>query len=329
MTSFSRNRILFIVSIISMFLLAACTNAEGSNNSTKEAENSDDKTTESEQETEEESGKVEKNEETNADLGDHHVVLGGEITRQDGKFIIEGKSNLLPGSRLVGELLLENEEEDEAFSNTTELVQDDGSFYMELEDHQFGTAQFVISFSFHEVQDDNIFEHYGENGENLEGPYIYQYQDGGEMYQQAKVIAEYDDEFSTLTLSEPDWNEIPADMGDQRVWIEVDDIREDGEYYYLSGRSNLLEGSYITGEYIYNDDSTRVLPDGSFHLKIPYKYAEGESFIIEFRPGSMSQWKPIEEHYGSNGEKLIGNLVEIPSMSSSQIIRKEIPWEKE
>ncbi|MEI3611159.1 hypothetical protein [Pseudogracilibacillus sp. SO30301A] len=40
---------------------------------------------------------------------------------------------------------------------------------------------------------------------------------------------------------------LPNDNGDLRVWFEVDKITEDGEYFYLKGRTNLLKGSIISG----------------------------------------------------------------------------------
>lgn len=109
-------------------------------------------------------------EEQSSELGDFAVELGGEVLEEDGKFIIEGTSNLIPGSRLVGEVVVSG---DEVFADTTELVQDDGSFYMELDHHEYGEAEIVVRFDFNNVQDDPIIRHYGERGQNLEGPFVY------------------------------------------------------------------------------------------------------------------------------------------------------------
>src|SRR5690625_3827015 len=110
-------------------LLAACGTSEESDNEA-EAE-----TTEETEENEE----AENNGSENASLGDYEVELGGEITEEDDRFIVEGESNLLPGSRLIGEVVVD--EGETIYSDTTELVQDDGSFYMELDHHQYGEAE--------------------------------------------------------------------------------------------------------------------------------------------------------------------------------------------
>ena len=41
---------------------------------------------------------------------------------------------------------------------------------------------------------------------------------------------------------------------------------------YLHGRSNLLEGSVLSGEFEYKNTQASVLPDGSFNMKFEYEY---------------------------------------------------------
>ena len=79
----------------------------------------------------------------------------------------------MAGLGLVGEVLVDDGEE--VFADTTELVEDDGTFYMELDHHQYGEAEIVVRFDFESVQDDEIKRHYGEKGQKLEGPFIYKH----------------------------------------------------------------------------------------------------------------------------------------------------------
>src|SRR5699024_7781228 len=71
--------------------------------------------------------------------GDYEVYLTGEMIEEDDKIIIEGDSNLLPGSNVIGEVtissntgsLLSDFTEYEYQANATETIEEDGSFKME------------------------------------------------------------------------------------------------------------------------------------------------------------------------------------------------------
>lgn len=272
----------------------------------------------------EDSGKEKKKSKKRSKLGDYNVQFAGEIVEEDDSFIINGKSNLLPGSRLVAELWVS---EDEMLSDTTELVDKKGKFQMELDHHQYGEAEIRIRFDFDDVQEDEIMRHYGEKGQKLEGPYIYKHENWDGVLKKAEAIVYYDpDGESDLTIKAPDWYDLPDDYGDPRIWIEVEDITEDGEYFYVHGRSNILEGAEISGKYGGNRDKTNIKPDGSFDLKIEYEYREDTNFVIEFSP--LFQWNEIEEAYGAEGQKLVGDLVEKDPYADHQYIQKEIPWDK-
>jgi hypothetical protein len=296
--------------LLCLFMLAACGTGETSSSSNGE---------EKDKESEEVSAKAKDKKE---DLGDFNIELGGKVIEQDEKFVIEGQSNLIPGSRLVAELYVS---EEEVFADTTELVQNDGSFTMELDHHQYGEADIVVRFDFDNVQDDPVLRHYGENGQNLEGPLIYKHEVFNDILKKAEVSVHYDPNTkSDLVFEVPEWNELPEDYGDPRVWIEVDEITEDKEFYYLQGTSNLLEGSEIKGSFGGNRDTTQIKPDGSFDLKIEYEYIEDEDFVIEFDP--VWEWNEIEEAYGSKGQKLVGDLVKTNKFNDNQTIEKVIPW---
>lgn len=262
--------------------------------------------------------------------GSPEVYLGGKVIEKDDKIIIEGESNLIEGSRVIGKVIVN---EDEVLSDATELVDKKGKFTMELDHHQYGDAEVVVLFDFLEsYQEEEIVEHYGEGGEKLEGPYVYldEHYDVEQINKKAEVrLPLLADEGETKhDFAQPEWGKLPDDYGDPRVWFEVDEITEDGEYFYLKGRTNLLEGSRINGWYSDRWGSTgetRVNPDGSFDMKIEYKYSEDPYFTIKFEP--YSQWETIKETYGNEGEKLVGNLVE--TSSNSQHLEAIIEYEHE
>lgn len=263
--------------------------------------------------------------------GDPEVYLGGNVIEKDGQIVVEGESNLKEGSRVIGKVIVD---EDDVLSDTTELVDEKGNFNMEMDHHEYGDAEVVILFDFLEShQEEEIIEQYGEGGEKLEGPYIYldEHWEVDQVNKKAEVRLSLsaDGDEKKHKFEEPEWQERPEDYGDPRVWFEVDDITEDGEFFYLKGSTNLLEGSKISGWYSDRwgaTDETRINPDGTFELKIEYKYSEDPYFTIEFSPYD-SQWETIRETYGHDGEKLVGNLVE--SSRDSQSLIAIIEYEHE
>ena len=253
--------------------------------------------------------------------------MGGEVKEKDDKILIDGKSNLIQGARVVGKVIVG---ENEILSDSTEVIEKDGSFSMELDHHKYGEAEVVVTFDFKSMQDEAIVEQYGEGGKDMTGPYVYMDEHHNELNQKAEVrlALSPEDESDTHAFTEPEWNERPEDYGDPRIWIEVDEVTTDEYYFYLKGTTNLLEGSKITGFYSdrwHESDTTRINPDGTFELKFDYWYSEEPYLTVKFEP--FSQWNTIVEAYGSKGEKLVGNLVE--DEGSSQLIRKVVEYEHE
>src|SRR5699024_10991643 len=108
-------------------------------------------------------------------------------------------------------------------------------------------------------------------------------------------------------FKEPVVGEIPDDMGDPNVWMEVDEFNDDGEYYYMQGKSNLIEGSMLELSSGHGRDArTLVEKDGSFDFKFPYEETD-DPFVIKFRHEEY-QWNIIEKTFGSKGQKLKGDL---------------------
>src|SRR5699024_6071973 len=155
-----------------------------------------------------------------------------------------------------GEVVVD--EGETVFSDTSELVQEDGTFHMELDHHEYGDAEIFIRFDFDNVQEDEVIRHYGEKGQKLGGPFIYRHKEFDGILNKAEVRIDYDaDEENDLRIQAPEWLEKPEDYGDPRVWIEVDEVTEDGENFYLEGHSNIMEGSEIEVEYGSNRDKAQ------------------------------------------------------------------------
>jgi len=275
--------------------------------------------------------------------GDYDIYIGGEVTEADDKIVIEGESNLIPGSRVVGEVSVSTDtnyywaretKEYEYLADTTELVDENGDFNMEIENHGIQGKETVVSvkFDFDGQQDDDVIRHYGDRGQNLEGAYIYQHrgESGGRdpknIFKKAEVATVFttgEDE-AVRQFKEPSWYDLPDDMGDPRVWLEVEEVNDDGEYFYVHGRSNLIEGTRI-GIYRKNSRKAQTLikPDGSFDFKFDYEYKE-DPFIIRFKPDDY-QWNIVEETYGAKGQNLVGNLVEkYAHNNEKQLIEYEV-----
>lgn len=318
------HKIIWVTFLLSLLVIAGCSTKETSddNEMAIEKEQKENREKEEVEQTEntDNQEKSEKIKKSNIDseeiaLGDYDVFLGGEIEETEQFIIVKGESNLLPGARIVGEVSVAD---DKYFTDTSELVQDDGTFYMELPHHTLNEETTVtIKFHFDGQQDDAIKRHYGDRGQKLKGDFIYQHKGkvgGGNpqnIFKMAKVETTFDqsEEMAIRHFSAPTWYPIPEDQGEPRVWIKVDEIKNDENFYYLHGRSNLLEGSEIQGKYNFETTYASVKPDGSFDMKFEYVYKDDAKFVLKFDPSKYSQWNIIQETYGAKGQKLVGDLV--------------------
>lgn len=344
-----RNIFLYTVIFCCLLLMTACNAGKKEEENDAEVlseeqagnEQGEGVAAEEEQEEEEEEEEVEPQEDPEkkddkqetVQLGDYNIFIGGEMIETEDKILVYGESNLLPGARVVGEVMAGDEE---FFADTTEIVEEDGTFYMEIPYNPINKEAIVaVKFDFDGPQDDGIIRHYGDRGQKLEGPYIYKHQRkaGGrspkDIFKKAEVRTSFEPtkEMAVRQFKEPTWYDIPEDMGSPRVWIEVEEINNDEDHFYLHGRSNLVEGSKIRVKYkYYNQDETIVNPDGSFDFKLDYEYAEDTPFEIEFIPHGF-QWNNVEEVYGKEGQNLVGDLVEANKYNNKQIIKKIVELE--
>jgi len=165
---------------------------------------------------------------------------------------------------------------------------------------------------------DLVTDHYGENLENATGNQVYKTDTAGEY--EASYTFDIDTRKAmpyTIDLETPDWSDVPDDYGDTDVWMEVEATTKHN-YLYFEGKSNLLEGSYITGNITdpndlpssaWSSSNTEVNPGGSFQLRIHYwDIREGMQMHFEFDPDNNS-WDSILDTFGEEGENLEGDLV--------------------
>lgn len=345
-------RLFLFIPILLLFLLVACNedkadeekpdeeeieaeeekdeNEDGDEARDNEKEQDDGEAESEKDETEEDAkeSQGENEDEEEYTQGDHEVYIGGEVTENDDKIVIEGESNLIPGSRVVGDVSVSTDtnyywnretKEYEYQADTTEIVDEDGKFEMEIDHHGMEDKETVVAvrLDFDGQQDDEIIRHYGDRGQNLEGPYIYQHRgetggtDPKNIFKKAEAITVFttEDEKVVRQFKEPNWYDTPDDMGDPRVWLEVEEVNDDGEYFYIHGKSNLIEGTRLMLFRNNNREAiTLIKPDGSFDFKFDYEYKE-DPFVIRFKP-DQNQWNIVEETYGAEGQNLVGDLVE-------------------
>src|SRR5699024_4999796 len=128
-------------------------------------------------------------------------------------------------------------------------------------------------------------------------------------------------ETNDLAIKAPEWNELPDDYGDPRVWMEADEVTEDGEFFYITGSSNIIEGAMVKAEYGNNNSEANILPDGTFEMKLDYK-----ELLLLFHPAKYNQYNEIHETYGEEGQKLVGDLVTKHDYSNEQYIEKVVDW---
>lgn len=267
-------------------------------------------------------------EESETELGDFNISFTGEVKEEEDRFIIDGESNLLPDARIIGEVVVDDGET--VFSDTSELIAEDGTFHIELDHHKYGDGEIIIRFEFEGMQEDAIKRHYGEKGQNLEGPFVYKDTDSFEdNVRKAEVRIPYlAGESNDLAIKAVEWEEKPDDYGDPRVWIEAEEVTEDGEFFYIKGKSNMMEGALLKVKYANNRGEARVMPDGTFDFKFDYEYLENQEIEIIFEPFDFMQPNDVHETYGKNGQKLVGNLVATQDYSSNQYILKVVDWDE-
>ena len=149
-------------------------------------------------------------------LGGMDIELAGTAS-VDGRIVkVVGQTNLLEGSKLYIDM---NWVEGALIGgNRTAIVERDGSFVYETKLPEQVEGLITMEVKFEPArQKKEIKEHYGESGENLEGPFIRQYDFKMKeiVYNKASAIVELpqEEDLVEVEITPPNWNE-PEDYGD-------------------------------------------------------------------------------------------------------------------
>lgn len=293
---------------------------------------------------EEKNGKKEEkskdaNSEHASNQGDFHVWLQGKATLKDKHITVKGTSNLLPGARLT--FRLHAVEGVIIGGSKVAIVGEDGTFSLETNiPNNYDYPVIFAELTFQpEHEDEDIQAHYTPSDKKLKGPFVRLYEEDEELKKQISVHLQLEqkDGGVTVPIEAPKWKK-PQDYGSPKVWIETE-VREDDEFIYIDGKSNLLEGSYLSGSidipgYISFGFSDHVFtnPDGSFRMTIKHPKTKIDNISeygldIHFRPSDGNSYRYIFETYGEQGEKLQGELVKKEDLETIIAYTKKISAE--
>ncbi|ADU29533.1 OmpA family protein [Evansella cellulosilytica] len=261
--------------------------------------------------------------------GDFVIDMSAKAHLEDDVIIVEGNSNLLPGTEIHLEANTLNEiSHSIALSRlrTVDEVKEDGSFHFEVDRPDVDVFRLYVIVPGDRLRDD-ILEHYGENGERMEGAHIVRTESSirREVVKnvQIEAIIYLQEDTTQYALTSPDLFDPPEDYGDTEVWIEAD-LTTDHRYVYVDGRSNLVEGTRLRTNYWRHVPSsfvgmaehmhpyfTTVRKDGRFSVVIPYTTITEESFVIvEAGPTIQSELPTLSEDvYGEDFEHITGDIV--------------------
>lgn len=279
-------------------------------------------------------GAVDIDENIMSDQGNAEVVFEGDV-KIDGRFEIQGKSNLPEGS-VLSMNSYEYGTENPYFKGDIP-VEADGSFTMEadIETETLDGELLVVRIAYmpeSTKNEQNVGIH-GVEGEKLEGDFVHPYTSIKRTRNGAFAYAYLDlNEGEEAQLEADVWGEEPDDYGDLNVWMEESNVEVTEKYYDITMNSNLKELTHIDGrmkvpgyESTNFRGSTKVLPDGSFRLQVPRLDVESDDISIEIT--AVSDFSiATEELYGANGENFKGDLVE--STERGQKIKYKLPIEQ-
>ncbi|MBU9711189.1 OmpA family protein [Evansella tamaricis] len=259
------------------------------------------------------------------ELGDYLIDLSATAYIEDDAIIVDGVSNLLPGTPIRLEFIsMERIQVRINFSNfnTNGEVEEDGTFRFEVGRPVVDDFRVYVIVNGKRFRNE-IADHYGENGENMEGPLIVRSESRREIEKSVHVetlVHLQDEEITEYELTGPILYDPPEDYGSTEIWIEAD-LTTDHRYVYVEGRSNLLEGTALNINYFRNDlggfvgypnpYKAYVRQDGRFDTVIPYSTIRSDSYVrVEASPWIGTRLRTIsEEVYGENYEKMSGDIV--------------------
>lgn len=272
------------------------------------------------------------------ELIDEEISLEGKVFIEEDRIRVQGTTNLIEGTVLMGRLFhspFSDTKRGSTRTNKHELttVNADGTFAMNFLFSEFSNRDFLEVYDQSDIevlvevhtrsgsrQDDEILAVYGEFGENFTGPFVHQYQYRNDVMQRiyAPVHVFIGGDVTEYEITAPNWEPLPDDYGETEIWIDID-ITNDHRFFYVKGKS--LEGTKLEGGYYSNPtrlqpqdtfrNQTFVLPDGTFLLRVAYRDITEEGFIYIHSRGDY-QHNPrntVREVYGENFEHLSGDYV--------------------
>lgn len=279
---------------------------------------------------EQKNSKEESNSNSSADkeqrLGDYNIKMTAKAIIEGEKIIVEGKSNLLPGTKI-------HLEPDTIYRTATAssltfikistdtIVEKDSTFHFEIDPLDNINLRLYLILS--EYQSDLIKDHYGEYGKNIEGPLVYKEESvNGEIKKFARIetVLHLQDDVREYEFTGPKVYKLPKDYGNHEIWIDAK-VTNDHRYIYVQGKSNLLEGIRLSANYWSSESAfigqnfinsyATVNQYGYFDLMIPYDSLTKQGFVkIETSPAVTPVVKTdIYKTYGEKYENLKGDLV--------------------
>ncbi|WP_060680045.1 hypothetical protein [Virgibacillus halodenitrificans] len=256
-------------------------------------------------------------------LGDMKVELSGKASIKEESVIIDGESNLLPGTFIYSSGVTDSGFASSNFINKAE-VREDGSFTFEFDGISKSTT---VKLKLYNTKDETK-KHYGENLEKVTGPQKYKTENHGEFEVKTEFYINADMPMPyTIPIEIPKWEKEPEDYGDANVWMEAK-VDSDHRYLYFHGKSNLVEGTQVGGNLrkasgiidAFSFGHTRVNPDGTFELRVPYhQLKQGMYMPIQVKPKNNS-WDDLCQHMeskGKNGKAISLKTIKMTSISNT------------
>lgn len=150
-----------------------------------------------------------------SDYGDTDIWMEVESTTEHNYLYFEGKSNLVEGSQIKGDISDPDDLISSAWSSSSARVKPDGSFQLHI--HYWDLKDGMeMNFQFDPDQDswENVIDTYGENGEDLTGDLV-QRKDNDEKYIKHSI------DLAGPEFSAPD--NVDLTMADEEIKLQVPD----------------------------------------------------------------------------------------------------------
>lgn len=243
-----------------------------------------------------------------------YLELTGDVEIKDETIEIRGVTNLVPGAKI--RVSIESSAHIYTGINESDNVQEDGTFVISFPNPKFtNPVKLILRFN-PEDQNYDIKKRYRDDGLDLVGPYIHtEHKDNGSRkVLQSIALVNFTDVGKSLKVEAPAWD-FPKDQGEPKIWMDAE-LEYQGNYIIVSGKSNLIEGSFVKGSLSSSShtlfgyqDQAYVNPDGSFLLVIQNAGEDVKGKMINIDLSLNSSLKNVKELYGAKGEHLQGEFI--------------------